>query len=186
MARGLRDLLPLIVGIIIVAILLTSWIRSAAKQIGSSAPPAGVGMAAPPIAARPVVAATPHARLKWLAMAIQMYANDYNMTLPPMRSATQLQPLLMPYVRDPRIFVDPVSGALFGINTALSLKSMSSIRNPADIVIFYQTQPDTGTNKRWVAFLDGHVKQVDQKQWQQLSRKSGIPQKPRKKRGHKP
>jgi hypothetical protein len=187
MARGLRDLLPLIVGIIIVAILLTSWIRSAAKQIGSSAPPAGVGMAAPPIAARPVVAATPDARLGWLAKAILMYVADYDMTLPPLSSTTQLQPVLMPYVaREPRIFIDPASGALFGVNTSLSYKSMKRIRNPADIVIFYQTQPEPGTNKRWVAFLDGRVEQVDPKRWQQLSRTSGITQPSGKKRTRKP
>jgi hypothetical protein len=186
MMRGLKDLLPLIVSVAIVAILLTSWIRSAAKQIGSAPPPAGVGMGALPTGARPIVAATPDARLRFLAMAIQMYASDYNMTLPPIRSATQLQPLLMPYVRDPNIFIDPTSGTLFGVNTSLSRKSMNNIRNPADIVIFYQMQPEPGTNKRWVAFLDRHVQQVDPKQWQQLSRTSGITQPSGKKRARKP
>ncbi len=186
MMRGLKDLLPLMVGIAIVAILLTSWIRSAAKQIGSTSRPIGVGMLAPPAGARPVVAATPDARLRFLATAIQMYVSDYDMTLPPISSATQLQPLILPYVKDSRIFIDPASGTLLGVNTSLSLKSMNSIRNPADIVIFYQTQPEPGTNKRWVAFLDGHVKQVDQKQWQQLSRTSSITQPSRKKRVRKP
>jgi hypothetical protein len=186
MARGLRDLLPLIVGIIIVAILLMSWIRSAAKQIGSSPPPAGGGMAALPTGARPVVAATPDARLRFLAIAVQMYASDYNMTLPPISSATQLQPLLMPYVKDASIFVDPTSGTTFGVNPSLSRKSMNNLRNPANIVIFYQTQPEPGTNKRWVAFLDGRVEQVDPKRWQQLSRTSGIPQPSGKKRTRKP
>jgi len=186
--RGLRDLLPLIAGILIVAILLTSWIRSAAKQISSGHNPivrAGIG-APPGGTARVVVATTPDARLKWLAKAIQMYVADYDMRLPPMRSATQLQPLLMPYVKDPTSFIDPTSGTLFGVNTSLSRKSMKSIRNPANIVIFYQMQPDPATNKRWVAFLDGHVKQVDQKQWEQLRRTSGITQPSRKKRVRQP
>jgi hypothetical protein len=184
MVRGLRELLPLMAGIAIVAILLISWIRSAAKQIGSSPRPAGFGISAP---ARIRLAAptTPNARLRHLALAIQMYANDYNMTLPPMHSATRLQSLLMPYVNNPTFFIDPSSGALFGVNASLSFKSMTSLRNAGNIVIFYQTQPEPGTNKRWVAFLDGHVKQVDQKQWQQLSRQSGITAKPSKKRGGK-
>ncbi len=185
--RGLRDLLPLIVGIIIVAILLISWIRSAAKQISSAPRPVVGGVGAPPTGMAPVaVATTPNARLGWLAKAIQMYVADYDMRLPPISSATQLQPLLMPYVKDPTSFIDPTSGTLFGVNTSLSLKSMNSIRNPTDIVIFYQMQPDPATNKRWVAFLDGHVKQVDQKQWEQLRRTSGITQPSHKKRVRQP
>jgi hypothetical protein len=114
-----------------------------------------------------------------------MYVADYDMRLPPMHSATRLQSLLMPYVNNPTFFIDPSSGTLFGVNASLSFKSMTSLRNAGNIVIFYQTQPEPGTNKRWVAFLDGHVKQVDQKQWQQLSRQSGITAKPSKKRGGK-
>jgi hypothetical protein len=184
MVRGLRELLPLMAGIAIVAILLISWIRSAAKQIGSSPRPAGFGISAP-TTIRPAAPATPNARLGWLAKAIQMYVADYDMRLPPMHSATRLQSLLMPYVNNPTFFIDPSSGALFGVNASLSFKSMTSLRNAGNIVIFYQTQPEPGTNKRWVAFLDGHVKQVDQKQWQQLSRQSGITAKPSKKRGGK-
>lgn len=181
--RGLRELLPLIIVTVIVAVILLSWLRTGAQFLarsssasGSGFVMGGSGVGAP--GAVPAAMNTPDARLKQLAIALQMYLADYNNTLPPMSSPVDCELALLPYVLARDYFRDPATGDYFGINASLSFRSMNAIPNPADIVVFYQQKPGHGTKKRWVAFLDGHVKAVDEQAWRRLSKASGIGKKP--------
>ncbi len=200
--RGLKELLPFIVAVGIATVILLSWIWSGARFVTrsrSAVPhampvPAGgaVSGVSPPIAGAPVASApgissstvrfhipsTPDARLRLLTLALRMYTEDYHRVLPPFNNSTRLETLLSPYLAPyqgyPNLFVDPINRTRFGVNPSLSGKSLSTIPNPANIIVFYQQAPDPRTGKRWVAFLDGHVKAIDNQQWQKLSKASGI------------
>lgn len=192
--RGLKELLPLMIAVAIVAVLLLSWIRTGAqhlahKRAAAVAPPrtssantfvvvAPGGPAGGPITPMavglPPAPSTPDARLRQLTVALLMYTSDYNDKLPPMNDPTRFEFALLPYVRQQNVFIDPVNKTRFGINASLSLKSLNAIQNRSTTIVFYQQKPDQRTKKRWVAFLDGSVKLLDEKQWQRLSRASGI------------
>ncbi|MCS7066852.1 MAG: hypothetical protein NZL85_11355 [Fimbriimonadales bacterium] len=194
--RGLKELLPLIIVVAIVAVLLLSWLQTGAQHLARkraamaaapSAPVAGTfvapggppgGAMAPVAVGLPPAPSTPDARLRQITTALLMYASDYDDKLPPMNDPIRLDFLLQPYVMRQNVFFDPVNKTRFGVNASLSLKSLSAISNHADTVVFFQQKPDKRTNKRWVAFLDGYVKAVDEKQWQRLSKSSGITRKP--------
>ncbi len=174
--RGLKELLPLIIGVVIAVVILTSWLTKAAHFIAKSRASVPSGFVTPPV--RPpaivTVSGTTDGRLRQLSFAIQMYCADYDDTLPPMTSATRLQGALLPYLKTNLTWYDPTTSSQFQFNKSLSYKKRDQIRNPATMVVFYQPFPDPATKKRWVLFLDGSVKQVDEKQWQRLSRASGI------------
>ncbi len=175
--RGLKELLPLIIGVVIAVVILTSWLTKAAHFIAKSRPSSvSSGFVTPPVSSPAIVAvpSTTDGRLRQLFLAIRMYCADYDDTLPPMTSATRLQGVLLPYLKTNLTWYDPTTNSLFQFNKSLSYKKRDQIRNPATMVVFYQPFPDPVTKKRWVVFLDGSVKQVDEQQWQRLSRASGI------------
>jgi len=107
-----------------------------------------------------------------------MYLADYDMTPAPMQISLALEKVLMPYVKWRDALIDPLSGTRFEGNASLSFRSLNTIPNPGDIVVFYQQKPIPQVKKRLVVFLNGHIKSVDEQEWQRLSKISGIGKKP--------
>ena len=113
-------------------------------------------------------------RLKQVALAAIMYAQDYDEKLPPMKSAEAAKEALKPYVRSEEIFVDPTSKKPFKANAALSGKQLSQIEQPGETILFYEAQPGAdGT--RAAAFVDGHVARLSAEDWERLKKLSKIP-----------
>ncbi len=110
--------------------------------------------------------------LSTLAIAIQMYAEDYE-ALPPLTSMDAAKAALSEYVPSEEAFTDPMTGGPYGVNSSLSGKRTSEISGPATAVVFYQTQP--GPNgMREVAYADGHTQGVSEADWAKVKEQNGI------------
>src|SRR5439155_22779595 len=110
--------------------------------------------------------------LKQVSLALLMYVQDYVEVLPPMKNPQQTKKVLMPYVKNEKVFVQPETKEPYVPNPVLSHKRVKQIANPAQFVVFYEASPINGT--RGVAFLAGHVKRVSESEWARLKRASKI------------
>ena len=111
--------------------------------------------------------------LKNVAMAVQMFMTDYD-KLPPMKTPEEFRSALEEYVQNDDAFKDAETGEYWAVNSSISEKSVSDIKDPAKTVVAYQAAPGRD-GKRWVAFADGHVQGVTEDQWTDLKAGSGIP-----------
>lgn len=112
--------------------------------------------------------------LKWIGLAMTMYIQDYDETLPPMLSAAAVQKALLPYAKRSAVFQQPEAHAPYLPNTSLSRRRYRTFKDPADMVIYYEAAPGLdGT--RAVLFLDGHVQRIPKAQWPALKAASHIP-----------
>ena len=112
--------------------------------------------------------------LKQMALAVLMYAQDYDEALPPLKTIQAAQEALSPYVRDESIFTQPDTDVPYKTNPVLSGKKMAHITNAADMILFYEAKPaDDGT--RGAAFLDGHAKRLSADEWERYKKISKIP-----------
>jgi hypothetical protein len=112
--------------------------------------------------------------LKQMGLALMMYVQDYDEVFPPMKDPATVKKLLMPYVKNESVFVDPISKKPYQPNPILSRKKMAHIASPASFVAIYETEP-AADGTRGVCFLDGRVKRVPESEWPQLKRASKIP-----------
>jgi hypothetical protein len=188
--RDTKNTLPSLIGGVFVVVIVLSWLWSAAQFVAQSRvqshaqnalPTTGSSTSTmpPPSAAITFHApATVNERLRILSLALEMYIEDYSDQLPPMHSHTQFERVITPYVLSGVICYDPETGLPFGLNPSLSHRKLSTIRNPSEMVVFYQPKPNPYTKKRWVVLLDGRMIQVDGRAWQRLSKRSGIGAKP--------
>ncbi len=96
---------------------------------------------------------------KQLALATLMYVQDYDEMFPAGKTTAVIKPKLMPYLKNPPIFIDPVSGKDFVYNAALDKFPVAALKTPAQSVMFYS--PKIHTDGMYtVAFTDGHCKRV--------------------------
>jgi hypothetical protein len=95
--------------------------------------------------------------LKQINLGLLMYVQDYDETLPPMKTTAKTQFLLNPYLKNNSLFTCPATGAAYKLNTALSSKKMATISAPATVPTFYDAKPHADGKYR-VGYLDGHVK----------------------------
>lgn len=134
-------------------------------------------------------------RLKQLGLALQMYAQDYDEVLPPMKSPAAVKKVLYPYVRkNDAVFLDPRTTEPYQPNASLSgkriawvtlsvrrsghrrptqIKLPADITRPGEMVAFYELTP-AADGTRNVLFVDGHVKRYPEVEWQRLKRSSHI------------
>ena len=134
--------------------------------------------------------------LKQIGLGLMQYTQDYDEMFPPMRSATReqvqdlqdrngrsfpprgtstntVQNVVFPYVRSARLFVQPATNTLYRSNFSLSHRNLASIEDSTATVTFYEAAPDAA-GKRAVAFVDGHVTRINERDWPQLRRASLI------------
>lgn len=128
--------------------------------------------------------------LKQVALALMQYVQDYDEKLPPMRAAkstTQItsgmsyyttatspvQFMLVPYTRNPLIFLHPKTRRPYLPNYKISRRTLAGIDNPATTIAFYEDAPDA-EGVRNVMFLDGHVKAFFESEFQRLRKAAGI------------
>lgn len=128
--------------------------------------------------------------LKQIALAIFMYTQDYDETLPPMvaaRSAedisesstnnvtnsTSVQNRLMRYIKSKEIFLQPVTKRPYLPNYKVSRLPDAKIKNPTTTFLFYEDAPDVD-GMRCVAFADGHAKALTEAEFQKQRKAQGI------------
>lgn len=111
--------------------------------------------------------------LKQVGVALMMYVQDYDETLPPMPSPDVVKRLLFPYVKNAAAFVHPETKEPYLPNPVLSRKTLAQIEAPAEFVALYEARP-AGDNTRGVVFLDGHVKRVAEAEWPRIAAASKI------------
>lgn len=102
--------------------------------------------------------------MRQLATAMMMYAQDYDEVLPPMRDSGKLKEVLLPYVKTEEVFRSPATGQPFRSNPRLSGRKLSSLGNPASVVMLYSAAPEPdGT--RLIARADGSVRAISAEEW---------------------
>ncbi len=86
-----------------------------------------------------------------------MYLQDYDETLPPMKSMAGTQKLLSPYVRNSSAYTCPATKRTYKTNPVLNTKPLGSVAEPSKAVSFYDAAPHEDTQYS-IAYVDGHVK----------------------------
>ena len=103
--------------------------------------------------------------MRQLGLAMMMYTQDYDNTLPPLKDNVHVQKLLFPYLKNKSLFTCPTTKTAYQVNSALTSKKtrkgqgirLATILNPAQTVIFYETKPHAD-GQRSIGYLDGHAK----------------------------
>ncbi len=111
--------------------------------------------------------------LRQLGQAVSMYAQDYDEVLPSMKSASKFKEVVLPYVKNEKVFINPMTRTPYAMNEILSQHKLAHILKPAEMAVIYEAElaPD-GT--RGVCFLDGHVSRVDDAEWTLIKKRSKI------------
>lgn len=102
--------------------------------------------------------------LNQILIALMMYTQDHEMTLPPMTDYTVFIKALYPYISQTRAFYVPGTHIPYSLNTELSKQKLSAIQTPINTVVIYEPHPRKD-GARAVGFLDGHVSALDEKEW---------------------
>ena len=131
----------------------------------------------PPAPPAPVVASAAEvslSNLKQIGLGLLQYTQDNNETLPPMQSASAAKAALFPYIKSDSVFEQPPSHTFYRPNAFLSRRKLASFDSPATMVAYFETTPQAD-GKRAVLLLDGHVKRIEDPEWQQLKSASHVP-----------
>ncbi len=94
--------------------------------------------------------------LEKLTLGVLMYAQDYDEKLPRMTNPITFHDLVMPYIRDTKVFICPATFLLYTDNSRLSEKQLSSFPDTSVIKVAWDTRPHRD-HLLTVGFLDGHV-----------------------------
>ena len=131
----------------------------------------------PPAPPAPVIASAADvsvSNLKQIGLGLIQYTQDNNETLPPMQSASAAKAALFPYIKSDSIFEQPPSHTFYRPNASLSRRKLASVDSPATMVAYFETSPQAD-GRRAVLFLDGHVKRLEDPEWQQAKAASHVP-----------
>lgn len=115
--------------------------------------------------------------LKQIGLAMNMYIQDYDEKLPPMKSAAIAKKVLFPYIKSEAVFQQPQTHQPYLPNTSLSGRSLASFDSPATMVVYYEAGP-APDETRGVVFLDGHAKRIRESEWPALKAASHVPNMP--------
>lgn len=111
--------------------------------------------------------------LKQVAVALLLYASDYDDRLPHQRDRERVDRALQPYLKSKAVFVQPHFKKPYAWNATLAGKDIAKIKASMDWITFYETAP-WGDGSRNAAFLDGRAKSIAQSDWPKVSAKSGL------------
>src|SRR5579862_2486415 len=97
--------------------------------------------------------------LRQLGLGLLMFCQDYDETLPVMKTSAQMQNALFPYVKNRQIFTCPATKRSYVVVPGRSGKKVRSFKLPAQTIVLRDAKahPD-GT---WgVAYLNGRAQRV--------------------------
>lgn len=108
--------------------------------------------------------------VKQMALGVMIYMSDYDDVYPYPQSVAAVKFVTYPYIKNKEIYktLNP-NGGQFLFNMSLGGVESVSIENPAETVLWYETQawPD---GRRAVAFADGHAKLVSTEEWKRFEK----------------
>ncbi len=108
-------------------------------------------------------------QLKQIGIALRLYAEDNDDTLPP---AGSWQEARAEYVRDGEVFTCPTTGKPYLFNDNLAGKTLPKIANQDQVALAWEARADDGSSPHHggfnVVFLDGHSKWLDEATFSQL------------------
>lgn len=134
----------------------------------------------PPAPPAPVIASAAEvstSNLKQIGLGLIQYTQDNNETLPPMQNASAAKAALFPYIKSDSVFEQPPSHTFYRPNASLSRRKLASFDSPATMAAYFETSPQAD-GRRAVLFLDGHVKRLEDPEWQQVKAASHVPAAP--------
>jgi hypothetical protein len=112
-------------------------------------------------------------RLRQLAKALMLYAQDSDEQFPPLKDAATAKKALLAYVRGEAVFVHPRTGEPYQPNPALSRQHLATIAEPWKTAAFYEARP-AADGTRGVVFSDGHASRVTEAEWPEIKRASSL------------
>ena len=120
------------------------------------------------------VTAVSLSNLRQMALALLMHVQDHNEVLPSLKDPAAIKRTLGRYIRNDKIFINPITNKPYMANAVLSGRKLSHIADPSSMVVFYEDSPaPDGT--RGVAFLTPHTRRVRESEWVMLKKASKIP-----------
>lgn len=120
--------------------------------------------------------------LNKLELASIQYMADNGFHYPTLADQKTLQKQLIPYLvgsnnptqkGGPECFIQPGQSAPYGTNSSLSDQPIAKVKDPAKIILFYETVPDKD-GKRYVGYADGDCKVIVAADWDAARKTSGI------------
>ncbi len=116
---------------------------------------------------------------KRLGAGMTQYIKAHGEVLPPMTSAAAFQTAVLRFTKPNKsqpavsVFDDPQLGTPFTPNASLSEKPLSLVRAPADTIALYSSEADA-SGSRYVIFVDGHVRSVEESEFRELYKHSQL------------
>ncbi|HEY0073920.1 MAG TPA: hypothetical protein VGB77_07460 [Abditibacteriaceae bacterium] len=105
--------------------------------------------------------------LRKIQAALSEYENAFLQTLPPLESAFAARQALLPYAENIAIFTQPGTEQPFKANPLFSGRKREHLRKRGRCVLFYEAAP-AGDGLRTVLLVNGTVRRVDAKAWNEL------------------
>ncbi|AIE87367.1 hypothetical protein [Fimbriimonas ginsengisoli] len=105
---------------------------------------------------------------KALAIALNMYAEDADGIYPNVRNLKSLKVVTWPYVKDKSTWKTENPKSEIRFNSSVGGVAKASIKNPAEIVMFYESKP-WPDGLRAVSFVDGHARLVHTFDWGKIA-----------------
>lgn len=105
--------------------------------------------------------------LRQLAASLQMYAQDHDEQFPIIDTWTESINV------EPSIMTSPISLAQYVYNPHLSGAAIGNIPDPTVVPLVWDPIPDL-EGKRLVAYVDGHIGEVKEHEWQELLKNNNI------------
>ena len=96
-------------------------------------------------------------RLKQVALATMMYAQDWDGDFPYVQNTGSAAAVLYPYAKNTKIFQSPTKGGQFIFNMNVAGVNMQNITAPAETPMWAEILPESALSM-FVAYADGHVK----------------------------
>ena len=106
--------------------------------------------------------------IKQISTAMMIFLSDTDDQFPYVQGTPQLFKMMEPYTRNLEVFKtkNPAGGA-FRFNMCLAGSGMSDVAQPAETVLFYESEP-WADGSRCVSFTDSHAKVVTADEWKKL------------------
>ena len=104
--------------------------------------------------------------IKQISLGMIMYAGDYDDVYPYAQGTNTVRGVIAPYLKNDKLWnTGNPNGGQFVFNMGMAGTLATSIPDPANLVMFYETQP-WPDGRRAVSFADGHAKWVEPKVWE--------------------
>jgi len=111
--------------------------------------------------------------LQKIHAVVAAYSASYLQVMPPLETAFAARQALLPFAESGAIFTRPGTDQPYKANPLLSNRKRAHLRKKGQVVLFYEAQP-AADGLRAVLQLNGTVRRVDEKSWNNLKKISEL------------